>query len=57
VPLRWYLISLLAPLLIFLIAVTILYGLAPLRAGPELVAAVHRIPAGIGDYDLAEQCR
>ena len=31
-PLRWYLISLLAPLLIFLIAVTILYGLAPLRA-------------------------
>ncbi|HEU4909118.1 MAG TPA: CPBP family intramembrane glutamic endopeptidase [Propionibacteriaceae bacterium] len=32
VPLRWYLISLLAPLLIFLIAVTILYGLAPLRA-------------------------
>jgi uncharacterized protein len=29
---RWYLISLLAPLLIFLIAVTILYGLAPLRA-------------------------
>jgi uncharacterized protein len=32
VPLRWYLISLLVPLLIFLIAVTILYGLAPLRA-------------------------
>jgi uncharacterized protein len=32
VPLRWYLISLLAPLLIFLIAVTILYGLLPLRA-------------------------
>ena len=32
VPLRWYAISLLAPLLIFLIAVTILYGLAPLRA-------------------------
>jgi uncharacterized protein len=32
VPLRWYLISLLAPLLILLIAVTILYGLAPLRA-------------------------
>jgi uncharacterized protein len=32
VPLRWYLISLLAPLLIFLIAVTILYGFAPLRA-------------------------
>jgi membrane protease YdiL (CAAX protease family) len=32
VPLRWYLISLLAPLLTFLIAVTILYGLAPLRA-------------------------
>jgi membrane protease YdiL (CAAX protease family) len=32
VPLRWYLISLLAPLLIFLIAITILYGLAPLRA-------------------------
>src|SRR4249920_3464699 len=31
VPLRWYLISLVAPLLIFLIAVTILYGLAPLR--------------------------
>ncbi len=31
-PLRWYLISLLAPLLIFLIAITILYGLAPLRA-------------------------
>ena len=31
-PLRWYLISLLAPLLIFLIAVTILYGFAPLRA-------------------------
>jgi uncharacterized protein len=30
-PLRWYLISLLAPLLIFLIAVTVLYGLAPLR--------------------------
>ena len=29
VPLRWYLISLLAPLLIFLIAVTILYGFAP----------------------------
>jgi membrane protease YdiL (CAAX protease family) len=32
VPLRWYLISLLAPLMIFLIAVTILYGFAPLRA-------------------------
>jgi membrane protease YdiL (CAAX protease family) len=32
VPPRWYLISLLAPLLIFVIAVTILYGLAPLRA-------------------------
>jgi uncharacterized protein len=32
VPLRWYLISLLAPLLIFLIAITFLYGLAPLRA-------------------------
>ena len=32
VPLRWYLISLFAPLLIFLIAVTILYGFAPLRA-------------------------
>jgi hypothetical protein len=32
VPLRWYLISLLAPLLMFLIAVTILYGFAPLRA-------------------------
>ncbi len=32
VPLRWYLISLLAPLLILLIAVTILYGFAPLRA-------------------------
>jgi uncharacterized protein len=32
VPLRWYLISLLAPLLIFLIAVTIRYGFAPLRA-------------------------
>jgi uncharacterized protein len=31
-PLRWYLISLLAPLLIFLIAITILDGLAPLRA-------------------------
>jgi membrane protease YdiL (CAAX protease family) len=32
VPLRWYLISLLAPLLILLIAITILYGFAPLRA-------------------------
>ena len=32
VPLRWYLISLLAPLLVLLIAVTILYGFAPLRA-------------------------
>jgi uncharacterized protein len=32
VPLRWYLISLLAPLLILLIAITILYGYAPLRA-------------------------
>jgi hypothetical protein len=32
VPLRWYLISLFAPLLILLIAVTILYGVAPLRA-------------------------
>ena len=31
-PLRWYLISLLASPLILLIAVTILYGLAPLRA-------------------------
>jgi membrane protease YdiL (CAAX protease family) len=31
VPLRWYLISLLAPLLILLIAVMILYGFAPLR--------------------------
>jgi hypothetical protein len=30
VPLRWYLISLLAPLLIFLIAVMILDGFAPL---------------------------
>jgi hypothetical protein len=35
VPLRWYLISLLAPLLILLVAVTILYGLAPLRALAE----------------------
>jgi membrane protease YdiL (CAAX protease family) len=35
VPLRWYLISLPAPLLIFLIAVTILYGFAPLRALAE----------------------
>lgn len=32
VPLRWYLISFLAPLLIFVVAVTILYGFAPLRA-------------------------
>jgi uncharacterized protein len=32
VPLRWYLTSLVAPLLILLIAVTILYGFAPLRA-------------------------
>jgi len=31
VSLRWYLISLLAPLLIFLIAITFVYGLAPLR--------------------------
>ena len=32
VPLRWYVISLLAPRLILLLAVTTLYGLAPLRA-------------------------
>jgi uncharacterized protein len=32
VRLRWYAVSLLAPLLILLIAITILYGLAPLRA-------------------------
>ncbi|HZL74294.1 MAG TPA: hypothetical protein VFB83_02880 [Propionibacteriaceae bacterium] len=32
VPLYWYLISVLAPLLILLIAITFLYGLAPLRA-------------------------
>ena len=32
VPLRWYLISLLAPLLILMIAVAILCGFAPLRA-------------------------
>jgi membrane protease YdiL (CAAX protease family) len=32
VPLRWYLISLLAPLLIFLIGVMIMYGFVPLRA-------------------------
>jgi uncharacterized protein len=32
VPLRWYAISLLAPLLILLIGITILYGLPPLRA-------------------------
>jgi uncharacterized protein len=32
VPLRWYLISLVAPLLILLIAITFLYGLASLRA-------------------------
>jgi membrane protease YdiL (CAAX protease family) len=32
VPLRWYLISLLAPLLILFIAISILYGFAPLRA-------------------------
>jgi hypothetical protein len=32
VPLRWYLVGLLAPLLILLIAVTILNGFAPLRA-------------------------
>jgi hypothetical protein len=31
-PLRWCLISLLAPLLILLTAATILYGFAPLRA-------------------------
>jgi hypothetical protein len=30
---------------------------AAARSGPELVAAVHRIPAGIGDHDLAGQCR
>jgi membrane protease YdiL (CAAX protease family) len=35
VPLRWYAISLLAPLLILLIAITILYGVAPLRALAE----------------------
>jgi hypothetical protein len=32
VPLRWYVISLLAPPLILLVALTVLYGLAPLRA-------------------------
>jgi membrane protease YdiL (CAAX protease family) len=32
VPLRWYALSLLAPPLILLVAVTVLYGLAPLRA-------------------------
>jgi CAAX protease family protein len=32
VPLRWYAISLLAPPLILLLAVTVLYGLPPLRA-------------------------
>ena len=32
VPFRWYLISLLAPPLILLLAVTALYGLAPIRA-------------------------
>ena len=58
VPLRWYLISLLAPLLIFLIAVTILYGFAPLRAlGQNWLLLFTAIPAGIGDHDLAEQCR
>ena len=31
-PLRWYVISLLAPPLILLVALTVLYGLAPLRA-------------------------
>jgi membrane protease YdiL (CAAX protease family) len=31
VPLRWYAISLLAPLMIFLVCVAALYGLAPLR--------------------------
>jgi hypothetical protein len=35
VPLRWYLNSLLAPQLILLSAVTILYGVAPLRALAE----------------------
>jgi uncharacterized protein len=32
VPLRWYAVSLLAPPLILILAVTALYGLAPLRA-------------------------
>jgi uncharacterized protein len=32
VPLRWYVISLLGPPLILLLAVTALYGLAPLQA-------------------------
>jgi hypothetical protein len=30
---------------------------AAARSRPELVASLHRIPAGIGDHDLAEQCR
>jgi uncharacterized protein len=56
VPLRWYLISLFAPLLIFLIASRSSMRAAA-RSRRELAAAVHRIPAGIGDHDLAEQCR
>ena len=52
--LRWYQISLLAPLLILLIAVTILCGLAPLRAlAQNWLLLCTRVLAGIGDRDLA----
>jgi hypothetical protein len=41
VSLRWCLIGMLAPLLMFLIAVTMRHGFAPLRArAPKLVAAL-----------------
>jgi hypothetical protein len=44
VPLRWYLISLLAPLLIFLIAVTILYGFAALSPRIGCCCSPHSCP-------------
>jgi hypothetical protein len=57
VSLRWYLISLVAPLFLSDRRHDPVWFRAAARCGPELVAAVHRIPAGIGDHDLAGQCR
>ena len=57
VPLRWYLISLLAPLLIFFDRRHDPVWLGALRALAQNWLLLFTASVGIGDHDLTEQCR